>query len=266
MLAPARLLSLLLAFEIELLQETQWACDRYNYLMKGVLSKPYIQLGAYGLRPTCFRKLVVGHQVAWGQSFQFSRGGPTLRSFRDSFLANLNLSFGVEPLVHRVNFYVKTTGFNGPSWPDICDWIPKLQALWAVDARCIHPSDMNLEQQLEHVSGATVHITSHGAVAYSLMFARQGSSSVLLVDNNCEALRLHPGHCRPKDLQIMPFMPWMNVFYHTRGSDVDLIDVITHAIHEASFNMNVGMPAAAADTASANCDAMHCASPAPSSA
>ena len=249
--APFRSQPQLKAFEIDPLQDTQWACDRYNYIMKGVLSKPYIQIGAYGLHPICFRKLVVGHQVAWGQAFQFSRGGPSLRSFRDSVLANLNLSFGFEPVVHRVNFYVKTHGFNGPSWPDICDWIPKLQALWAVDARCVHPTDMNLEQQLEHVQGATVHITPHGAVAYSLMFARQGSSSVLLVDNNCEALHLHSDHCRPKDLQIMPFMPWLNVFYHKRGSGGDLMDLITHAIHEASFNMNISMPAPAA-AASAN--------------
>ena len=63
-------------------QDVQWACDRYNYLMKGVLSKPGIHIGTYGILPICFRKLVVGHQVAWGQAFQFSRGGPSLRSFQ----------------------------------------------------------------------------------------------------------------------------------------------------------------------------------------
>jgi hypothetical protein len=189
---------------------------------------------------------VVGHQVAWGQAFQFSRGGPSLRSFRDSFLANFNLSLGVTPVTHRVNFYVKTNGFNGPSWPDICDWIPKLQAVWAVDAHCVQPADKNLEQQLEHVKAATVHVTPHGAVSYLLLFAHQGSSSVILVDDNCNALNLHPDHCRTKDLQIMPFMPWLNLFYHKRGSYFDLTGLISHAIREASFNMNIAMPAPAA--------------------
>ena len=214
--------------------------------MKGILSKPSIQIGAYGRRLTCFRKLVVGHQVAWGQAFQFSRGGPSLRNFRDSFLANFNLSLGLAPTAHRVNFYVKTNGFNGPSWPDICELIPKLQTVWSVDAHCVQPADMNLEQQFEHVRAATVHVTPHGAVSYLLLFARQGSSSVILVDNNCDALHLHPDHCRPKDLQIMPFMPWLNPFYHKRGSSVDLIGLIAHAIREAAFNMDIVMPSPAA--------------------
>ena len=233
-------------------QDVQWACDKYNYLMKGVLSKPSISIGAYRQRSMCFRKLVVGHQVAWGQAFQFSRGGPSLRSFRDSFLTNLNLSFGAAPVAHRVNFYTKTNGFNGPSWPDICDWIPRLQAQLAVSAQCVNLADMNFEQQFENVKAATVHVTPHGAVSYSLMFARQGSSTVVLADNNCEALQLHQDHCRLKDLQIMPFLPWMSVFYHKRGSGFALMDLITHAIHEASFSMSIDMPAPAA--------AAHCSS------
>ena len=50
-------------------------------------------------------------------------------------------------------------------------------------------------------------------------------------------------------------LPWMSVFYHKRGSGFDLIDLITHAIHEASFSMNIGMPApaAAAPAAAAHC-------------
>jgi hypothetical protein len=141
-----------------------------------------------------------------------------------------------------VNFYVKTHGFNGPSWPDICDWIPKLQAVWSVDAVCIQPADLNFEEQFEHVKRATVHVTSHGAVSYLLLFARQGSSSVILVDNNCAALHLHPDHCRPKDIQIMPFMPWLNPFYYKRDSTADLLGLLSHALREASFNMGVAMP------------------------
>ena len=219
-----------------------WACDRYNYLVKGVVGNPSIHIGAYGIRPICFRKIVVGHQLAWGQAFEFSRGGPSLRSFRDSFLSNLNMTFGPAPTAHRVNFYVKTHGFNGPSWPDICDWIPKLQAVWSVHAVCIQPADLNFEEQFEHVKRATVHVTSHGAVSYLLLFARQGSSSVILVDNNCAALDLHPDHCRPKDIQIMPFMPWLNPFYYKRDSAADLLGLLSHALREASFNMGVAMP------------------------
>jgi hypothetical protein len=211
--------------------------------MKGILRKPGIHIGAYhNTHPTCFRKLVVGHQVAWGQAFQFSRGGPSLRSFRDSLLANLNLSFGVAPAIHRVNFYAKTHGLNGPSWPDICDLIPKLQSLWAIDARCIQPANMNLEEQFLEVKNATVHVTPHGAVSYLLLFARAGASSVILVDNNCGELQLHPDNCKPKDLQIMPFCPWLNLFYHKRGSATDVITLITHAIREASFNMGLALP------------------------
>ena len=228
------------------MQEVAFACEKYNHLMKGIVIKPSTHIAAYGHSQICFRKLVVGHQVAWGLAFQFSRAGPSLRSFRDSFLANLNLSFGSAPAAHRVNFYVKTNGFNGPSWPDICDLIPKLQAVWAVETRCINPADLSFEEQFEHIKKASVHVTSHGGISYLLLFARQGSSSVNLVDNNCEALGLNPDHCRPQDVQILPTMPWLTLFYHKRGSGADLIGLITHALREASFNMHIAMPSPAA--------------------
>jgi hypothetical protein len=213
-------------------------------MIQGIFSKRSRSLEEYH-RGTCFRKLIVGQQSAWGLGSGYSKAGPSLRNFRTEFLRNLNFNFGDTPKEHQVNLYVKSGGWNGPVWPDVCELLPRIVALFkeGVAVHCVDLAAKSLAAQFATVARATVHVTPHGALSYLLMFARLGSSSVMLVDSNCDALNLNPNMCRGKEMHFMPYLPWVSTYYYKRVEGDAVIDLISHAMLEASFRMGVKMPA-----------------------
>jgi hypothetical protein len=219
-----------------------------NLMIQGILSKSPRSLENYN-SGTCFRKLIVGQQSAWGLGSGFSKAGPSLRNFRTSFFHNLNLHFGQAPKEHLIHLYMKVGGWNGPVWPDVCELGPRLSRRFSehVEIKCVDLAAETLQQQFALVSRATVHITPHGALSYLLMFARSGSSSVLLVDDNCETMNLNPNMCRGKEMHFMPYLPWVSTFYYKRERGDYVIDLIIHAMVEAGFRMDIPMPEAVLD-------------------
>jgi hypothetical protein len=192
---------------------------------------------------SCFEKMIVGQQSAWGLGSGFSKAGPSLRGFRTELFKNLKFEFPSTPSQHVINLYIKSGGWNGPVWPDICDLQPLISNLFLehVEVRCVDLSVETLANQFAIVSRATLHVTPHGALSYLLMFAREGSTGIMLVDDNCETLNLNRDMCRGKEMHFMPYLPWTSVFYYKRGHG-QLTDLILHAVVESSFKLNVSMP------------------------
>lgn len=213
-------------------------------MIQGILSKAPMSLEDYS-SGTCFRNLIVGQQSAWGLGSGFSKAGPSLRNFRSHFFQNLNLQFGQAPAAHRINLYVKQGGWNGPVWPDVCELESRIARVFLehVEIQCVDLAAVTLQKQFALVSRASVHVTPHGALSYLLMFARPGSSSVILVDDNCEALDLNANMCRGKEMHFMPYLPWVSTFYYKREESDSVIDIIVHAMLESSFQMHLPMPA-----------------------
>jgi hypothetical protein len=231
-------------FVIIVFQDQPGSCDMLSVMIQGILSKPPRSLEDYS-SGTCFRKLIVGQQSAWGLGSGFSKAGPSLRNFRDNIFQNLNLHFGRPPTAHRINLYVKNGGWNGPVWPDICALQPRIARMFLMEIQCVDLAAETLQQQFALVSRATVHVTPHGALSYLLMFARSGSSSVILVDDNCEALGLNPNMCKGKEMHFMPYLPWVSTYYYKRGEGDSIVDLVVHAMLQSSFEMGVPMPASA---------------------
>jgi hypothetical protein len=97
---------------------------------------------------------------------------------------------------------------------------------------CIDFQGMDLALQLQVAAEATLHITPHGGVAYSLLFSRPGSASIVLVDDTRKA----------KDMYILPNLPWLHVMYLHRVEEHLLHVHIMQSIVQASLHMGIPIP------------------------
>lgn len=97
---------------------------------------------------------------------------------------------------------------------------------------CVNFRGMDLGLQLQMAAEATLHITPHGGVAYSLLFSRAGSSSIVLVDSMCNA----------KDIYILPNMPWLHVMYLHRAEEHLMHVHVMQGIVQASLRLGMHVP------------------------
>lgn len=119
-------------------------------------------------------------------------------------------------------------------WPDICSLQHEISLLVRGSrVECVNFQGMDLGLQLQMAAKATLHITPHGGVAYSLLFSRPGSASIILIDSTCS---------KAKDIYILPNMPWLHVMYLHRAEE-HLVHVhIMQAIVQASLRLGMKVP------------------------
>jgi len=97
---------------------------------------------------------------------------------------------------------------------------------------CVDFQGTDLGLQMQMASEATLHITPHGGVAYSLLFSRPGSSAIVLVDSSRKA----------KDLYILTNLPWLYVMYLHRDEERLMHVHIMQAVVQASLRLGVSVP------------------------
>jgi hypothetical protein len=121
-------------------------------------------------------------------------------------------------------------------WPDVCSLQHEVGLLLPGSrVECVDFQGMDLGLQLQMAAEATLHITPHGGVAYSLLFSRPGAAAVVLVDEDCRR--------KAKDIYILPNLPWLQVTYLHRA-DERLIHVhIMQAVVHASLRLGLPLPA-----------------------
>ena len=121
-------------------------------------------------------------------------------------------------------------------WPDVCSLQHEISLLVPGSrVECVDFQGMDLSLQMQTAAEATLHITPHGGVAYSLLFSRPGCAAVVLVDEDFRR--------KAKDIYILPNLPWLYVMYLHRA-DEHLIHVyIMQAVVQASLSLGLPLPA-----------------------
>jgi hypothetical protein len=118
-------------------------------------------------------------------------------------------------------------------WPDICSLQHEIRLLVPGSrVECVNFQGTDLGLQMQMASEATLHITPHGGVAYSLLFSRPGSSAIVLVDSLSKA----------KDLYILTNLPWLFVMYLHRDEEHLVHAHIMHAVVQASLRLGISVP------------------------
>jgi hypothetical protein len=121
-------------------------------------------------------------------------------------------------------------------WPDVCSLQHEIRLLVPGSrVECVDFQGMDLGLQMQMASEATLHITPHGGLAYSLLFSRPGSASIVLVDNSDTR--------KAKDVYILPNLPWLHVMYLHRGEEHLMHIYIKQAIVQASIRLGIPLPA-----------------------
>jgi hypothetical protein len=170
------------------------ACARgYNESMRGLSALPARTLDSYA-SGTCFRRVIMGHSMAFGHAFSSSFRGPTALRFRDFFLDNLGLGWMYrEVLREHFILMVRKQAGSGASdvWPHLCDHAPALQSVFpGVKVACIDGMQMqSLASQVQMFAAASVVVVPHGGVLHLCNFARNGASVIALVDHGQVTLR-----------------------------------------------------------------------------
>lgn len=121
-------------------------------------------------------------------------------------------------------------------WPDVCSLQHEIRLLIPGSrVECVDFQGMDLGLQIQKASEATLHITPHGGVAFSLLFSRSGSASIVLVDSSNVR--------KAKDLYILPNLPWLHVMYLHRTEEHLMHVYIQQAILQASLRLGMPLPA-----------------------
>lgn len=121
-------------------------------------------------------------------------------------------------------------------WPDVCSLQHEIRLLVPGSrVECVDFQGMDLGLQMQMASEATLHITPHGGVAYSLLFSRSGSASIILVDDTSSR--------KAKDVYILPNLPWLHVMYLHRSEEHLMHIYIKQAIAQASIRLGIPLPA-----------------------
>ncbi len=172
------------------------ACDRgYNESMRGLSALPARALHSYA-SGTCFRRVIMGHSMAFGHAFSSSFRGPTARRFRDFFSGNLGLGWMYREVLreHFILMVRKQEGSGASDvWPHLCGYAPALQSVFpGVKIMCVDGmQQQSLSSQLQMFAAASVLVLPHGGVLHLCNFARNGASVVALVDHGQLAKDLH---------------------------------------------------------------------------
>ncbi len=165
------------------------ACQRgYNESMRGLSVFPARTLKSYATG-TCFRRVIMGHSMAFGHAFSSSFRGPTALRFRDFFSKNLGLGWMYnEVLQQHFILMVRKRAGSGASdvWPHLCAHTPALQAVFpTVKIACIDGIHaQSLASQVQMFASASVVVLPHGGMLHLCNFARNGASIIALVDND----------------------------------------------------------------------------------
>jgi hypothetical protein len=118
-------------------------------------------------------------------------------------------------------------------WPDVCSLQHEIHVLVPGSrVECVDFQGTDLGLQMQMASEATLHVTPHGGVAYSLLFSRSGSSAIVLVDSFRKA----------KDLYILTNLPWLYVMYLHRDEEHLMHVHIMQAVLQASLRLGISVP------------------------
>lgn len=169
------------------------ACARgYNLSMRGLSLHPAKLLGSYATG-TCFRRVIMGHSMAFGAAVSSTFRGPIARRFRDFFSRNLGLEWMYAQRLKQHFILIvrkKAGGKVSQVWPHVCDYATKFQAIFpSVKVACVDGvAEQSLSSQVQMFAAASVVVSPHGGMLHLTNYARNGASVIILVDHG-EVLR-----------------------------------------------------------------------------
>lgn len=185
----------------------------------------------------CFRKLITGQGSSFGlKSVDLSRS-VLMRDFRDYVLRRLQTklhalapaaSTNNAPVTGKDNIILvgqRTVGAAGGDLiHDLChqvthslSQIPQYKDLYQV--KCIVPSDLSFESEINEAQHAKVIITVHGTISYLSYFSRDGTQQISI--SNPKEL---------KENQMLLYITHVNAMYLNWDRMHDLTGVLTHAL------------------------------------
>jgi hypothetical protein len=205
---------------------------------------------------TCFRRMLVGATSVTSLfgGWSFFRSAHVVR-FRHYYLQALGLKHLVALRPRSsvvVNFYPRLVMGTHETWSDVCALSSVLS--WTFpDAvfRCVVLHGISLQAQAQLISEAVVHVWPHGerivlhaaatlpdgnlpgGSSYGLLFAAEGSSAIVLVDNGEPA----------RELNVLTFLPFVNVYFAHRREQALLPHMLFRAMGAAASRMSFAMPA-----------------------
>ena len=69
------------------------------------------------------------------------------------------------------------------------------RAIPNVQLECFDLGSLSMQQQVQVVERASVHVSPHGGLSYLSLFAQEGASLVLLVTQLCALVHVYPRIC-----------------------------------------------------------------------